>query len=156
MEELNSLEKDREFPSVESLNAYLDSVAETRSIYDGTADWRGYRNLRVWDRAMDLAAAAYRLADDLPKTETHGLSSQIRRASASVAMNIAEGWGRNGQREFARFIDISVGSLCELETATELGCRLGLIERERVHRVGEASDHVGRMLHKLRSKLRQG
>jgi four helix bundle protein len=75
-----------------------------------------YRDLRVWQHAMTLAADCYRLTKDFPKEETFGMTSQIRRASASIAANIAEGHGREQTRSFIQFLRIAQGSLKELET----------------------------------------
>lgn len=144
-----------DYPTIDSLNAALDSVAEAAQPYDGEdGDWHGYRKLRVWHQSMGLVVAIYRLSDCLPKTETYGLSSQMRRASASIAINIAEGWGRNSRLDFARFIDIAVGSLCELETTLELALMLDLVSRDEIGGLNVQCASVGRMLHKLRTKLR--
>jgi len=141
--------------SVSDVNALADVVAEVRSDYDKTnQEWHGYRNLRVWQKSIDLTIECYRLTDSLPKEETYGLKSQIRRASVSIANNIAEGWGRNTQPEFARFIDISLGSLCELETSLQVAVRLNQLPAECLESIDEQCSHLGRMLHNLRKKLR--
>ena len=93
---------------VDELN---DLVSEARSGYnvpDGS-DGRGFRGLRAWQSAMDVVADVYRVSRAFPKDEQFGLTSQLRRCAVSVPSNIAEGWGRNGPIEFARFIDIAIG-----------------------------------------------
>ena len=75
-----------------------------------------YRKLEVYHEAVAWTAAVYRFTASLPKSERWGLTSQIRRCAASVPANIAEGAGRGGDREFARFLRIAIGSLCEFES----------------------------------------
>ena len=85
-----------------------------------------YRELEVWRRGMDVAEMAYRLTRGFPKEELFGLTAQIRRAASSIPPNIAEGWGRQGDRELARYLRIANGSLRELETHLLLGIRVEL------------------------------
>lgn len=86
-----------------------------------------HTDLRVWKQSMDLAEDVYRLTWPMPKEEQYGLANQIRRAVSSIPANIAEGAGRNSNRDFVRFLSIARGSLCELETHLMLCERLGLI-----------------------------
>lgn len=81
---------------------------------------RNFKDLRIWQDSMDLAVKVFKMTEQLPRQEIHGLSSQIRRSAVSVPSNIAEGWGRKRDKEFYRFLDIAYGSLCELETQLEL------------------------------------
>ncbi|RYG46759.1 four helix bundle protein [bacterium] len=101
-------------------------VAEERPSYGQEASH--YRKLRVWQEAVDLAEETYRLTSAFPKSETYGLTAQMRRSAVSVASNIAEGSGRQSPRDFGRFIAIAVGSLRELETQAILADRLRLSE----------------------------
>jgi len=87
------------------------------------ANLQGFRDLRVWQDAMDLVIKVMKLTESLPHHELYGLGSQIRRSAISVPSNIAEGWGRNGDKEFMRFLDIAYGSLCELDTQLEIMVR---------------------------------
>src|SRR5438046_2580093 len=97
-------------------------VAENRALYgDGQ---NGFRDLRVWQAGMDLVEACYRASQSFPTSEQFGLTNQLRRAAVSITSNIAEGWGRNTKPEFSRFIDISIGSLCEVESLVEVSKRL--------------------------------
>jgi four helix bundle protein len=75
-----------------------------------------YQKLLVWQRAMESVEETYAITNQLPKFEYYALGSQMIRASVSITSNIAEGWGRNGKLEFIRFLNISFGSACELET----------------------------------------
>jgi four helix bundle protein len=76
---------------------------------------KDFRKLRVWQQAHELTLSAYRLTARFPKEELFGLTSQIRRCSASIAANIAEGCGRRGNAEFHRFLQIAAGSASELD-----------------------------------------
>ena len=79
-----------------------------------------YRDLIVWQKSMNLAKDVYQLTTSFPKEEIYGLTSQIRRCSVSIPSNIAEGKGRGSDKEFVRFLKISLGSLYELQTQLEL------------------------------------
>lgn len=85
-----------------------------------------YRDLEVWQRSMNLAELAYRLTKTFPREEMFGLTSQIRRAASSIPANIAEGWGRQGTKEFQQFLRMAQGSLRELETHLLLSQRIGI------------------------------
>ena len=78
--------------------------------------WSSYRDLVVWQKSMELTEEIYRLVKTLPREETYGLSDQMRRAAVSVPSNIAEGHGRNSEKEFIRFLCMAKGSVFELET----------------------------------------
>ncbi len=84
-------------------------------------------NLEIWQGAMGLAEAIYRITHDWPDQERYGLTAQSRRAAVSVPANIAEGVGRNSPAERSRFGQIALGSLHELDTLLELAYRLGFI-----------------------------
>jgi four helix bundle protein len=83
-----------------------------------------YRDLRVWQKAMDLAEKVYRATEPFPKTEKYGLTSQLRRAAVSIPSNIAEGQGRTSKGEFRQFLGTARGSLLELETQLMLANRM--------------------------------
>ena len=89
-----------------------------------------FRELRVWQLGMDLAERIYILTDSFPKSETYGITSQIRRSAVSIPSNLAEGHGRNSTKEFLQFIAISFGSICELETQILLSYRLKYINKD--------------------------
>src|SRR5208337_5141929 len=76
---------------------------------------RDFRQLKVWEKAHALTLGIYRTTATFPREEIYGISSQMRRCSSSVAANIAEGCGRPGNAEFARFLGMAMGSASELE-----------------------------------------
>jgi len=90
---------------------------------------KSYRDLQVWQKAMDLVAESYTLSAKLPKTETFGLASQIQRAAVSIPANIAEGHGREHLGDYLHHLSVANGSLMELEThflvSQSLGISLG-------------------------------
>jgi four helix bundle protein len=87
-----------------------------------------FKKLEVWQAAHLLACDVYRNTGTFPKTEAYGLTSQLRRSAASIAANIAEGCGRSGDTEFARFIRISLGSATELEYHLLLAHDIGILD----------------------------
>jgi four helix bundle protein len=91
-----------------------------------------FKNLKVWQEAIELAVDAYKITATFPKEEKFGLISQIQRASVSVSSNIAEGAGRNNKGEFNQFLGIAQGSLCEVESLFHLSSRLELLNLEEV------------------------
>jgi four helix bundle protein len=113
-----------------------------------------YRDLVAWQKAMDLAERIYRETADFPLEERYGLTAQMRRAATSIPSNIAEGQGRRStDEEFARFLKIALGSLCELETQLELSLRLKRISAEQLSDVRPPAEEVGRLINGLiRSK----
>ena len=114
-----------------------------------------YRDLLVWQRAMDLVEECYRLTGDLPRNEEFGLKSQMRRAAVSIPSNIAEGRSRSHSAEFLHFVSISLGSLAELETQLDLTARLNLLPAESVEIAKRSCEEVGRMLHRIASAIRR-
>lgn len=112
-----------------------------------------YRELIVWQKAMELAEEVYRLVHLLPKTETYALSDQMRRAVVSIPSNIAEGQSRSSTKEFTNFLSIAKGSNAELETQIELGIRLGFFQPQQAETALSLAGEVGRMLTALVSKL---
>jgi four helix bundle protein len=91
---------------------------------------QGYQDLVVWQKAMELVTAVYRITRDWPHEEQYGLISQVRRAAVAIPSNLAEGHGRSGRREFAHHVSIAYGSLCELETQLLIAERLGYSDAE--------------------------
>src|SRR2546426_2939745 len=113
---------------------------------------RSYRDLRVWQQAMDLVEAIYRATKQFPSTERYGLVTQLRRAAVSVASNIAEGHPRS-LGDYLRHLLISSGSLTEMETQFVLSARLAFLPPEQAESLLQACDQVGRMLGGLRKSL---
>jgi four helix bundle protein len=91
---------------------------------------KDFRDLQVWVKAHALTLGIYRATAGFPKEELYGLTSQMRRCSASIPANIAEGCGRRGNGEFHRFLQISTGSASELEYHILLACDLGLLTQD--------------------------
>lgn len=117
------------------------------------ADIRSYRDLVVWKQAMDFSVAIYDVARDWPREELYGLTSQARRASVSIAANIAEGYGRESLASYINFLKISQGSLKELETLMLLAERLGYTSEAGVSALLEQGASIGKLLRLLMRKL---
>ena len=115
----------------------------------------GYRDLLVWQSAMEIAEETYRLTEHLPRSEMFGLTSQLRRAAISIPSNIAEGHGRNSPKEFNHFLGIALGSLCELETQFLLGIRLKYFAEADLLYLLNTSSETAKMLHGLKKSLTQ-
>jgi four helix bundle protein len=113
-----------------------------------------YRDLVVWQRAMDLEEGVYQLTRSWPPNEQHGLSGQIQRAAVSIPANLAEGQGRGNPREFLRFVAIANGSLREVETHLMISCRLTYTRSDVLDRMLDDTAEVGRLLHGLMRSLR--
>jgi four helix bundle protein len=114
-----------------------------------------YRQLEVWQHAMDLAVACYEQTQCFPKQEHFGLTSQIRRSASSIPANIAEGQGRSHTREFLHYVSIARGSLMELETHLILSNRIGLLTEDGLLALLSRTDRISRMLSGLRKALEQ-
>lgn len=108
-----------------------------------------FRDLRVWQKAMKLVKDVYETTSDFPEEEKFGLVSQMNRASVSIPSNIAEGFGRRSNKEFKRYLNISSGSLYELQTQIELAYMLNMVEEKAFSDLIEASREVERMLSAL-------
>ena len=113
----------------------------------------GYRELKVWQLAMELAEDVYKLCAEFPRQETYGLISQMQRAAVSIPSNIAEGQARNSGKEFMRFLGIARGSLAELETQLMLAQRLGYIAVEKANIVLGKAEEIGKMLKGLQKSI---
>jgi four helix bundle protein len=112
-----------------------------------------FKKLDVWQAAHSLACEVYRNTGTFPKTETYGLTAQLRRSAASIPANIAEGCGRNGDAEFSRFVRISLGSATELEYHLLLSRDIGLLDAPTHARLSAQAVRIQAMLNGLRSAL---
>jgi four helix bundle protein len=110
---------------------------------------QNYRNLRVWEKSHELVLAVYRVTAEFPKSEMYGLTGQIRRASASIPANIAEGCGRSGDPKFSRFIFIALGSASELDYHLLLAKDLHFLAENDYIQLSDDLTRVRRMLHTL-------
>lgn len=115
---------------------------------------RNYRDLDIWQRAVNISVQVYQLTDEFPKSERYGLTSQMRRSAVSIASNIAEGHSRT-TRDFARFLLIARGSVSELETQVEIARRIGLLTGEAASKLFEEIRIIGKQLNSLIRKIRE-
>jgi len=86
-----------------------------------------YKELKIWQKSIELAVTVYQITQNFPKTELFGLTVQMRRSVSSIASNIAEGAGRNSKKDFSNFLGIANGSTCELETQLIIANRVNLV-----------------------------
>ena len=114
---------------------------------------KSYRDLLVWQRAIELTVALYKLTRSFPKEEVFGLTSQLRRASVSVASNIAEGYGRGSKGEYRNFLGMARGSALEVQTQIVIARELGLGEPSQIAGAEKLADETGRMLWAMMQKL---
>ena len=114
-----------------------------------------YRDLLAWQQAVDLAAALYGLTRDWPRDEMYGLTSQTRRASVSVAANIAEGYGRDNLGAYVNFLKIAQGSLKEVETHLIIAERVGIARGEDTAPYLARCESAGKLLRALVRKLEE-
>jgi four helix bundle protein len=112
-----------------------------------------FRDLMVWQKAMDLTVEIYLLVKHLPKEENYALSDQMRRAAVSVPSNIAEGHGRDSAKEFVRFLSMARGSLRELSTKLEICIRLQYLNESNTLTSNTLITEVDKMLTSLATKL---
>ena len=113
-------------------------------------------DLIVWNRAVELTVSIYKLTRHFPKEEVFGLTSQMRRASVSVASNIAEGRGRLNPLEFRQFLGLAQGSLFELRTQMIVASKLGLADGEESRASEKLCVEVSKMLASLINKFGSG
>ena len=116
---------------------------------------RSYRELLVWQKAKALAVEVYRNSERFPRTETFGLTSQIRRAAVSVASNIAEGQGRLTPGEFIHFLGLARGSLLELETQLDIALELAYLDQREQRVLASEIYQVLGLLNRLIDSLRR-
>ena len=116
-------------------------------------DVKDFHELKVWQKAHELTLAVYRVTAPFPREELYGLTSQLRRASASVAANLAEGCGRSGDAEFARFCSIAMGSASEVEYHLLLARDLKLLKPAEYQELAPRATELKRMLTALLQKL---
>lgn len=105
-----------------------------------------FRDLLIWQKAMILVTNTYQITKNFPKEEIYGLTSQIRRCSVSIPSNIAEGFGRPSNKEFARFLNISMSSLFEYQTQIEIAININYITDEDFKTLFENSRELEAML----------
>jgi four helix bundle protein len=114
---------------------------------------KGYQDLEVWQKAMDLVVMCYEATRDFPKSEVYGLASQLQRAAVSIPANIAEGRERKHSKEFVQHLSIAYSSLAELETHIQIAQRLGYIGPDKTKPLLEITAEIGRMVNGLRKSI---
>ena len=112
-----------------------------------------YRDLHIWKRSVELRVALYQLTANFPREEIYGLTNQLRRASVSIASNIAEGYGRGSRGEYKQFLAMARGSNFEVQTQLVIVKELQYCSSESVDKVESLSIEVGKMLTVILKKL---
>lgn len=115
---------------------------------------KDFRQLKVWEKSHQLALAVYKATKEFPKEELYGLTSQIRRASMSIPTNIAEGCGRNTDADFARFLQMAMGSASETEYQLILARDLEFLPKDSYEKLHNEAEEVKRMLASLLKTIR--
>ncbi|WP_373521171.1 four helix bundle protein [Aquiflexum sp.] len=105
-----------------------------------------FKNLKVWQKSVDLAVKVYHMTATFPSEEKFGMTSQMRRSSVSIPSNIAEGSARNTSRAFTNCLDISLGESFELETQTIIAHRVGLLDQELFDSMNQDIDEIQKMI----------
>jgi len=106
-----------------------------------------FKNLKVWEKSVDLAVKVYHVTNEFPNEEKFGITSQIRRSSVSIPSNIAEGTARNTSKAVLNSLDISLGESFELETQAIIAHRVGLLDQKTFDELGVDLSEVQRMIH---------
>ncbi|MDR6300831.1 four helix bundle protein [Mesonia maritima] len=112
-----------------------------------------FKELKVWQNAIDLVTATYKKSQEFPNEELYGLTSQIRRSAVSIPSNIAEGCGRKTNKDFANFLGISLGSAFELETQLIIAKNLNFMNLDDFKILENEIRHIQNMIIKLQSTL---
>jgi four helix bundle protein len=116
---------------------------------------QSYQDLEVWQRGIDLVERVYACTDSFPEEEKYGLSSQVRRATVSIAANIAEGWGYSSRKQYVHFLEQARSSLLEVETHLIIAERLGYIARSTLDNVLQETTVESKMLLALMRSLQR-
>ncbi len=112
------------------------------------------KELKIWNKAVDLAVEVYKVTANYPTDERFGLINQSRRAAVSVSSNIAEGAGRNSEKEFCNFLGIANGSCFELQTQLVIANKLTLLEEKKLDTLLFKIDELQKMTYGLQQKLK--
>ena len=113
-----------------------------------------FRELKIWQRSIELAEVVYKTTVNFPLEEKYGLVSQLRRSAVSVASNIAEGAGRATNKQFKYFLGVAMGSCNELQTQLELSFRFGFLTKEEVDRLNDEIIQIYKMILVLYNSLK--
>ena len=116
-----------------------------------------YRNLKVYEKSYRAGLSVYELTKGYPEEEKYGITSQMRRASVSIPLNIAEGYAKkSSQEEFKRFLLMAIGSANEMSVLLEYSKDLGYISPQKYEKAAKEYDEIGRMLSNLIKKIAEG
>lgn len=114
-----------------------------------------FKELKIWQKARELNKSIYSLTSQFPKSEVYSLSSQLRRASVSIASNISEGSVYESVLMFSKYLDISLGSLCEVETQIYLANDIDYLDDIKTKEIIEETDHLKRMILSFKNYLKK-
>lgn len=112
-----------------------------------------FKELKVWQKAVELATEVYSATKNFPQEEKFGITSQIRRSVVSISSNIAEGAGRNSKKEFKLFLNYVYGSCSELETQLTISKNLGFIDNSILDQLSESINEIQKMIYSLSNSL---
>lgn len=114
-----------------------------------------FRDLIIWQKSMLLVTEVYQITTVFPKEEIYGLSSQIRRCAISIPSNIPEGYGREGNKDYLKFLNIAIASLFEMQTQLEIAFNLYYINETQFKKTFEESREIERMLSSFYKKIKE-
>ena len=114
---------------------------------------RSFKQLRIWNKGIEIVEDVYRLTRGFPREEQYGLISQMRRAAVSIPANIAEGFKRFHAKEYRQFLHITLGSAAELETETIIARKLGFLDETQLNILADKIDQLSKMTSALLKKL---
>ena len=112
-----------------------------------------FKDLKVWQKSVELATDIYKLTSTYPSEEKFGLIGQMRRCVVSIASNIAEGAGRNTKKDFSNFLSIAYGSCCELNTQLIISYNLSYITQDKLKEIDDYIEEIQKMLFSLKNTL---
>lgn len=113
-----------------------------------------FKDLEIWKRSRTFCSEIYSTTEKFPENEKFGLTNQLRRASVSIPSNIAEGASRNSNKDFSRFLEISIGSAYEIETQLLISSDLGYLEKEKLEILTAQLEEIIKMISKFKSTLK--
>lgn len=114
-----------------------------------------FKDLLVWNKAMDLVKEIYQLVSELPEDEKFALKDQMKRSALSIPSNIAEGQSRKSKKEFINFLSIANGSVAELETQLLICCMLNYFSQQQIQNALDLCNEISRMIYALSKKLEE-
>ena len=114
-----------------------------------------FRDLLIWQKSMILVTEVYQLTNLFPKEEIYGLTSQIRRSAISIPSNISEGYGRDGNKDYLKFLNITISSLFEMQTQLEIAYNLKYINEIQFNKINEENKEIERMLSSFIRKIKE-